>query len=85
MKGDKTIPCIVCKDELENCYPGKNQPNLALEFTTAGHYGSTEFDPMDGTRLAINVCDECLREHRAKGHILYLKGSKYSRWERATP
>jgi len=62
----KNIPCFVCEKELDNIMEDKrgNQPSNGLEFTTYGHYGSTFFDPMDGTRLAINICDKCLVEKR---------------------
>lgn len=29
-------------------------------FRIYGHYGSTVFDPMDGSSLEIVICDECL-------------------------
>ena len=37
-----------------------NQPYGGLAFQSEGHYGSTVFDPMDGTYLEVNICDECL-------------------------
>jgi hypothetical protein len=37
-----------------------SQPYDGLAFQSQGHYGSTVFDPMDGTYLEINICDECL-------------------------
>lgn len=65
------LPCFVCKKDLPNLMEGKgNQPNGGVEFTTHGHYGSREFDPMDGTFLAINVCDECLCAAKTAGAVL---------------
>lgn len=58
-----TLPCIVCEKDLENAGIGEfNQPYAGTTFKTYGHYGSTVFDPMDGSYLVINVCDACLVE-----------------------
>lgn len=65
--------CIVCKKPLENIDPfenGENQPSGGTAFQTHGHYGSTVFDPMDGTYLEINVCDACLTQAGTDGNIL---------------
>ncbi|MTH94743.1 hypothetical protein [Roseibium sp. RKSG952] len=37
------------------------QPLDGLAFSTPGHYGSTFFDPCDGTSIEIAVCDDCLK------------------------
>lgn len=59
-----STPCIICKKELQNIFDGTNyvehQPDDALTFTADGHYGTTAFDPMDGTYLLINICDSCI-------------------------
>ena len=55
------VPCIVCGKVLQSAIPGAiNQPYAGTAFMTTGHYGSTAFDPMDGSRLEIIVCDPCL-------------------------
>lgn len=61
-----TPPCIICGRDLESAMPGSdwNQPYAGTAFTSVGHYGSTVFDPMDGSFLEINVCDRCLLNHR---------------------
>lgn len=64
------VGCLVCKRSLDNIQPNGNQPLRGLEFTSPGHYGSGVFDPMDGTRLVINICDACLTEAALKGHVL---------------
>jgi hypothetical protein len=81
-------PCIVCGGTLENIDREGNQPNRALEFTTQGHYGSAAFDPMDGSGLAINVCDTCLTVAKAKERVLRWQPiavrtarTKYEIWE----
>jgi len=57
----ETIPCIICGKKLENVFAtAKNQPYGATAFQSHGHYGSTAFDPMDGTYIEINICDPCL-------------------------
>jgi len=38
------------------------QPDDAVWFSAYGQYGSTVFDPCDGSQLRINVCDQCLAE-----------------------
>jgi hypothetical protein len=68
------IPCFVCGKELEDI--GVNEPIKATQFKTYGHYGSGVFDPMDGTRLAINICDTCLIEGSRKQMALHLKPLK---------
>jgi len=59
--------CIVCNTEVENwniAYPEDSpqvHPINGTAFKTYGHYGSTVFDPMDGSYLDIVVCDSCLK------------------------
>jgi hypothetical protein len=56
-------PCIICAKILENLvHPDSipNQPVRACTFTTSGHYGSTVFDEIDGAKLEVNICDDCL-------------------------
>lgn len=62
--------CIVCKKSLENVFDQDNQPNDGLAFQSSGHYGSTVFDPMDGTHLEINVCDPCLKQAGEDGNVM---------------
>ena len=64
------LACIVCEQPLQDIGSGDaNHANDANEFSTYGQYGSTVFDPMDGSRLAINVCDKCLVKAGHKGLI----------------
>jgi hypothetical protein len=53
--------CLKCTKEMHNFAETGLQPSGGLAFMTRGHYGSTYFDPMDGTSLEIAVCDECIR------------------------
>jgi hypothetical protein len=82
------VPCLVCGGALPNLDAPGNQPSGGLEFTTHGHYGSSEFDPMDGTLLAINVCDKCLAAARRAQRVLLVHGHRarptfdYSVWSR---
>jgi hypothetical protein len=46
---------------MRNISEGEFQPLDGLAFSTPGHYGSTFFDPCDGTRIEIAVCDDCLK------------------------
>jgi hypothetical protein len=62
----KPVSCIACGTELESSVgdSGENQPSDATTFRSYGQYGSTVFDPMDGSFLEINVCDRCLTLHQ---------------------
>jgi hypothetical protein len=70
------IPCFVCGKPLYEVGTQEemNQPHEGTVFITNGHYGSTAFDPMDGSWLELNICDPCLRE-RSK---LVLRGKQYA-------
>jgi len=71
------LPCIVCGKSLEAIFPtdllgedttgGYVQPAGANTFRTSGTYGSTVFDPLDGSWLEINVCDPCVLAAQAAG------------------
>ena len=64
------LPCIVCGKRMKNYgSDGHNQPYARTAFTSHGHYGSTAFDPMDGTFIEINLCDPCLRFRARDGFI----------------
>lgn len=71
------LPCFACGTELENI-SGPNQPSRGLEFTTPGHYGTTVFDPMDGSALAINVCDGCLTKAVSDKRTMTYQASQYT-------
>jgi hypothetical protein len=65
---DKINPlrCFKCERELWQAgyvYPDGHKPNqpVGTAFDTAGHYGSSVFDPMRDVRLEIALCDPCLR------------------------
>lgn len=77
MKTYDKINCFCCDKELDNMhYESRNKesyvyvhPMGGLHFQTYGHYGSTVFDPMDGSSLDIAICDECvmLRKEKIRG------------------
>lgn len=76
---DDAIPCIRCDKPLQNVDPewvSGNQPYEGTAFHTHGHYGSTIFDPMDGTYLEINVCDECLKALQGTGKVFHRRERK---------
>jgi hypothetical protein len=58
------LNCFKCDKELEPVFSDNkfsdNQPYGGTTFLSYGQYGSTVFDPGDGTYLVINICDECL-------------------------
>jgi hypothetical protein len=59
-----TLPCIRCDKDIPGVNNGPdydgNQPSGGTTFSSTGQYGSTIFDPMDGSFIQVNVCDECL-------------------------
>jgi hypothetical protein len=68
----RVTPCLVCGSALEPVSPEcENQPHYATVFSARGQYGSTVFDPMDGSYLELNVCDRCLLEAAARGQVLW--------------
>jgi hypothetical protein len=79
-------PCIVCGAALTGLFPDINQPSGATAFQTTGHYGSTVFDPMDGSAIEINVCDSCLTAKATEGAVRHYTpkpqqmGGKMSVW-----
>jgi hypothetical protein len=65
--------CIICKKELRNLdEPDGNQPSGGTEFFTRGHYGSAVSDFMDGTGLAVNICDPCLLAAKQEKLVLII-------------
>lgn len=66
----KFPPCFICGKHFEHI-GSENQPSGGIEFTSYGHYGTTVFDPMDGTRAIINLCDRCLKEGMGRGDVIY--------------
>ncbi len=64
-----------------NLDPEGNQPQRGLEFISYGHYGSTVFDPMNGSYLVINICDVCL-ERGAKAGFIYQAKKRRNIYER---
>lgn len=54
------MKCFKCNKVLEEF--GDMHPMRGLHFQTPGHYGSTFFDPMNGSTLNLFACDECLEE-----------------------
>ena len=73
------IPCFICGQELKGFDPiSVNHPISGIEFTSYGHFGTTVFDPMDGTELAINFCDPCLEDGIRKQRVLHLRAGAYA-------
>lgn len=69
--------CFRCDKVLKNLIKEKeNHPVDGVAFITYGHYGSKIFDPMDGTYLEINICDDCLEQERLKNKVLKIDINK---------
>jgi hypothetical protein len=78
------VPCLICGMELINLKsPKGNHPSGGCEFFTHGHYGSGEFDPMNElVTLRINICDQCMKNHRQYGkRVLLAQGKRLTRWK----
>lgn len=73
----EALPCIVCGTILPNVDDtATNQPSEGTAFESEGHYGSTAFDPMDGSYIEITVCDQCLTAARESGRVLWSRTRK---------
>lgn len=70
--GKNTPPCFKCNKPMERVFDGgwELQPNDGLHFDTTGAYGSTKFDPMDGSSLNIIICDDCIVEGAKQGLVM---------------
>jgi hypothetical protein len=78
--------CIACRKQMKNYMSGGLQPDGGIAFYSKGHYGSTIFDPMDGSYLEIVACDECVSKAAAEGlvfHAEMMQLAKYKteRWD----
>jgi hypothetical protein len=89
------LQCIICDTSFESAVPegfGENQPSEGTVFTSSGQYGSTAFDPLDGSVLEITICDPCLRAKAAKQRVLIgrfrrpveINGMGIVGWERSS-
>jgi hypothetical protein len=80
-----TLSCIACQKHLTSAWKGelevKNQPWHGTAFLTHGHYGSTVFDPMDGSSLEISVCDDCLQTAAKRRQVLYHHNGDSRLWQ----
>lgn len=76
-KKPSTLPCIVCGEKLKTVQGMEaddkvvNQPAHGLTFTAGGQYGCQVFDPMDGSTLEINICDDCMKKAAKKGRVIH--------------
>lgn len=78
--------CFKCGQRLENLSASFGnlgfQPLGGTCFGTYGHYGSTVFDPVDGSKLEIVICDECLEPliGEVNKELLYESWAEESIW-----
>lgn len=69
------VPCIVCKKALNSVPSGShNHADNANSFRATGQYGSTVFDPVDGSYLEVNICDPCIVDAAKSGLVLRSRG-----------
>jgi len=64
------MPCVVCGKSLEPVFRYEverstglgdyRQPAQANTLFGRGTYGSEVFDPLDGSAVRVNICDDCL-------------------------
>jgi hypothetical protein len=56
-----SFPCIICGQPLKAVTGASEaQPGDGMMCETAGNYGSTVHDSMNGEYLAFNICDTCM-------------------------
>jgi hypothetical protein len=74
--------CICCKTELDNITEEEIglQPVNGLAFESHGHYGTTVFDPMNGSKIAVAICDACITRASHEGDVL-IKISGQQKWK----
>lgn len=67
--------CIVCDKRLESSKWGSLKDNLEIPpldgiyLESAGNYGSSEYDPMDGSRCETYICDPCFKKKKDRFHF----------------
>lgn len=59
--------CIVCDTDIKT---SDGYVSRGLDFTSLGGFGTAVFDPMDGSRLRVYVCDRCLVAKQASCSVL---------------
>jgi len=65
------LQCFKCGVQLRRAVDDNEaQPDEGVMFSASGNYGSTVFDPMDGSYLLINICDRCVAEAGEQGRVL---------------
>jgi len=65
--------CISCSRQLDNVLDLGLQPVGGLAFSSHGHYGTSVFDPMDGSCIEFAICDDCVVKAGKKGLIILHK------------
>jgi hypothetical protein len=72
------LPCLVCKKGLVRVFDDAHQAQAedGLFCETSGNYGSTFFDPMDGSELSFCVCDTCMKEACEAGRVVVDKSHR---------
>lgn len=72
---DESINCLCCQKKMSNMQELRNgvQPSGGLAFHTSGHFGSTLFDPMDGSSIHIAICDPCVEKAIGRGDIVHFR------------
>lgn len=81
----KTLACFRCDRVLEPVFKESelNQPRDGVVFDTHGQYGSRIFDELDGAKLQINICDECLVRNRKQ--VAFREGCPKREWLQWSP
>jgi hypothetical protein len=62
-----------------------NHPDDGCAAIVYGNYGSTVFDPLNGSYLELNICDGCLVGAALKGRVLYHAGRVRPHLRNPTP
>lgn len=78
-------PCLICGMQVETEFGSPEQGSGGTCFSTPGHYGSTAFDPMDGSLLSVILCDPCLIGHAERVLICTDTEADEPEWEEWHP
>jgi hypothetical protein len=69
-----SFPCIICGQPLKAVMnAAEAQPGDGIMCETAGNYGSTVHDSMDGQYLAFNICDRCMIRAGGQGRVRMIR------------
>ena len=62
--------CFKCGRSLGSFDLKTFHPTDGCDFITYGNYGSVEFDPCNGDKLHVIICDTCIEKGLGEGTVM---------------